>query len=245
MTAHRTPWAVHRNAPATAPLLSAVALLCLGLSAADGIAAQRIPSSYRYLDESQGGGVFGGYMMLTTGKWDLGPKSAAYMGGRYAIEVTGPLFAEGLFTYVPTSRDVVDPRRAEGDRTIGETDVHLLMASARLAFSVTGRRTWRRIAPHLFVGIGGVLDAAGAGEADEVLQPEDRFELGATFAASAGAGVRIAAAGRVALRLEGSLDLWRLNTPTGYGEPSKGLEGVAEREWVRGLGFSLGASFRF
>ncbi len=248
MTAHRTPWAVHRSAPPTAPLLSAVALLCLGLSAlsaADGLAAQRIPSSYRYLDESQGAGVFGGYMMLTTGKWDLGPKSAAYMGGRYAIEVTGPLFAEGLLAYVPTARDVVDPRRAEGDRTIGETDMHLLMASARLAFSVTGRRTWRRIAPHLFVGVGGVLDAAGAGEADEVLQPEDRFELGATFAASAGAGVRIAAAGRVALQLESSLDLWRLNTPTGYGEPAKGLEGVAEREWVRGLGFSLGASFRF
>lgn len=222
-----------------------MALLCLGLSTADAADAQRIPSVYRYLDESQDAGVFGGYMTLTTGKWKLGPKSSAYVGGRYAIEVSGPLFAEGLVTYVPTSRDVVDPRRAEGDRTIGESDVHLLMASARLAFSVTGRRTWRRIAPHLFAGIGAVLDAAGAGEADEALQPEDRFELGATFAASTGAGVRIAPASRISLRLESSLALWRLNTPTGYGEPAKELEGVAEREWVRAFGLTLGASLRF
>lgn len=236
MTAHRTTSAVRRTT---------WALLCLALCAGSSAAAQRIPSSYRHVEDGQGAGVFAGYLNLTRGQWELGPKSAPYAGGRYAIELSGPLFAEGLLSYLPTARDVVDPRRAEGDRTIGETDVHLFMADARLAFSATGRRTWRRIAPHIFVGVGVVLDAAGLGEAEDVLQPEDRFELGTTFKASAGAGVRIAPARRIMLHLEGGMALWRLTTPSGFGDPSKGLENVAEREWVRGLGVTLGAAYRF
>ena len=162
------------------PSLSVLALLCVGLSAVAPAGAQQIPSSYRYLDDGQKTGVFGAYLNLTRGKWDLGPRSAAYAGGRYSIEVSGPLFAEGLLTYVPTTRNVVDPRRAEGDRSIGETDVHLMLASARLAFSLTGRRTWRRIAPHIFAGTGVAIDVAGMSDTEETLQPEDRFEFGTT-----------------------------------------------------------------
>ena len=244
MTVHRTTRAARWTLWGP-PSLSVLALLCVGLSAVAPAGAQQIPSSYRYLDDGQQTGVFGGYLNLTRGKWDLGPRSAAYAGGRYSIEVSGPLFAEGLLTYVPTTRNVVDPRRAEGDRSIGETDMHLMLASARLAFSLTGRRTWRRIAPHIFAGTGVAIDVAGMSDTEETLQPEDRFEFGTTFAASAGAGVRIAPASRIMLRLEGSMLLWRLNTPTGFGDPAKGLENVAEREWTRGFGFTLGAAFRF
>ena len=38
------------------------------------------------------------------------------------------------------------------------------------------------------------------------------------------------------LRLEGSMLLWRLNTPTGFGDPAKGLENVAERSGPGGSG---------
>ena len=242
-TADRTTRVSRRTIRALSRLIASA--LCLGPFAPSPAAGQSIPSSYRYLEDAQGAGVFGGYLSTTRGRWELGPKSAPYAGGRYAIELSGPLFAEGLLSYAPTTRDVVDPRRADGDRRIGETDVHLLMVDARLAFSVTGRRTWRRFAPHLFAGVGTALDAAGLGEAEEALQPEDRFEMGTTFTASTGAGVRIAPARRVTLWLEGSMKLWRLSTPDGFGDPSKGLEGVAEREWVRGLGFTLGAAFQF
>jgi len=219
--------------------------LAAGLFAAEAAPGQTIPSSYRHLENGQETGVFGGYIYLTRGSWDLGPKSALYMGGRYAIEVSGPLFAEGLLTYLPTTRDVVDPRRAQGDLAIGETDVHLLAASARLAFSLTGRRSWRRLAPHVFVGGGLAVDFAGTGELEEVLQPEDRFDFGTALTLSTGTGLRIFPSDRVAIRLDGSVLLWRLNTPTGFGEPEKGLEGVTEREWVRGLGVTLGVAIRF
>lgn len=219
--------------------------LTLGLPAAEAALGQTIPSSYRHLEYGQEVGVFGGYINMTRGSWDLGPKSAPYTGGRYAIEVGGPFFAEGLLTYLPTTRDVIDPRRAEGDLAIGETDVHLLMASARLAFSLTGRRSWRRFTPHVFVGGGLAADFAGTGELEERLQPEDRFDFGTAFAASTGTGLRIFPSDWIVIRLDGSVLLWRLDTPTGFGEPEKGLEGVTEREWVRGVGVTLGVAIRF
>lgn len=186
-----------------------------------------------------------GYLNLAAGSLDLGPKSSAFVGGRYALELSGPLSAEGLLLYVPTTRDVVDPRRAEGDRTIGETDASLFMADARLAFSVTGRRTWHGISPYIFAGAGAALDAAGLGEAENVLLEEDRFDFGTAFTGSGGAGMRWAPSDRIMIRLDSNIVLWRLQTPRGFGQPGKELKDVAEREWVRGFGFALGAAWRF
>lgn len=221
--------------PALAPLLAVPA----------AVSGQTIPSLYRYLEHGQEAGVVSGYLNLAAGSLDLGPKSAAFVGGRYALELTGPLSVEGLLLHVPTTRDVVDPRRAEGDRTIGETDASLFMADARFAFSATGRRTWRGLSPYLFVGAGAALDAAGLGETETVLLEEDRFDFGTVFTASAGVGMRWAPLERIMVRLDSNILLWRLQTPQGFGQPGKELEGVAEREWVRGFGFALGAAWRF
>ena len=214
--------------------------------------AQTIPSSYRYLEHAQEAGFVSGYLNLANGSLDLGPKSSAFVGGRYALELSGPLSVEGLLLYVPTVRDVVDPRRAEGDRSIGETDANLLMADARLAFSLTGRRTWHGVSPYLFVGGGVALDVAGLGEAEEILLEEDRFDFGTTFTGSGGTGLRLAPSERIMIRLDANIVLWRLRTPRGFGQPGKGfgepgeeMEDVVEREWVRGFGFALGAAWRF
>lgn len=215
----------------------------LGVPAA--VSGQTIPSPYRYLEHGQEVGVVSGYLNLAAGSLDLGPKSSAFVGGRYALELSGPLSVEGLLFHVPTTRDVVDPRRAEGDRTIGETDASLFMADARLAFAVTGRRTWHGVSPYVFAGVGAALDAAGLGEAENVLLEEDRFDFGTVFTGSGGAGMRWAPSDRIMVRLDSNIVLWRLRTPQGFGQPGKELEDVAEREWVRGFGFALGAAWRF
>ena len=211
----------------------------------DTASAQSIPSSYRYIESGQEASVFWGFLSLRPGSLDLGPKTAKFVGGRYAVEAAGPLFIEGLVSYLPTQRDVVDPRRAEGDRTIGESDVHLFMLDARLSFSIPGRRTWHRLAPHLFIGGGIAYDAAGWGAFDEVLLPEDVFDFGTAFTANAGTGFRLAVSSRIMLRADGSLKLWQLNTPTGFDEPSKQLDSVEQSEWVSGYGFAVGAAWRF
>ncbi len=238
---------------ASALLLSVVAPAILGLAGGGrAVHAQTIPSSYRFIDRGQGTSVFWGTMFLTQGSLDLGPKSGSFAGARYAIEASGPLFLEGLVTYLPTTRDVIDPRRALGDRKIGETDMHMLMADARLDFSLTGRRTWNRLSPHLFFGGGLALDLAGDNEFSEILEPEDVYDFGAAFTASSGTGIRFVLSSRLMLQAEASLTLWKINTPTGFDDPAKRpqtdeltLEPIVQSEWVRGYGVSISAGWRF
>ena len=230
--------------------VASIILLCL--FSAGPAAAQSIPSSYRYIENRHAGSIFGGYMSLATGSLALGPKSGTFAGGRYAIEAGGPIFFEGLFTYLPTRRDVIDPRRQLGDRAIGESDVHLLMFDARLSFSLTGRRTWNRFAPHLFVGGGIAHDAARLSEFDQELQPEDVFDFGSAFTGNAGTGFRLLLGSRFMVRTDASLTLWQLSTPTGFNDPAKRPEDkedplyAPERsEWVGGYGLTLGFAWRF
>ncbi len=227
-----------------------IALLCL-LPAVPA-AAQSIPSSYRYIENPQAASVFAGYMSLSTGSLALGPKSGAFAGGRYAIEASGPLFVEGRFAYLPTRRDVIDPRRQLGDRAIGESDVHLMMLDARLSFSLTGRRTWNRFTPHLFIGAGIALDAAGQGDLDGDLRAEDVFDFGTAFTANAGTGFRLLLGSRFMLRTDASLTLWQLSTPTGFNDPGTRPEDkedplyAPERsEWVGGYGLTVSFAWRF
>ncbi len=220
-------------------------LTLLALLAGAPVRAQSIPSSYRFIEYGQEASALWGTLYLSEGSLDLGPKSSSFLGGRYVVEATGPLFIEGMITYLPTTRDVIDPRRAEGDRSIGETDVHLFMLDARLGFSLTGRRTWNRISPHLFVGGGIAYDAAGLSGLEEVLLPEDVFDFGTAFTANAGAGVKLAISSRLMLRADGSLKLWQLTTPSGFDDEAKQLDSIEQSEWAGGYGVSVSLALRF
>ena len=224
---------------------AAALVLLLGLFARDPARAQSIPSSYRFVEHAQEASVFWGFLVLAPGSLDLGPRSGSFLGGRYLIEASGPLFLEALASYLPTQRDVIDPRRAEGDRSIGEVDVHLLMLDARLAFSLPGRRTWKGLSPHLFIGGGLAYDAAGHDALNEVLLPEDVFDFGTAFTANAGVGLRFALSSRLMLRTDGSLSLWQLSTPAGFDDPIKELDAIEQNEWVSGYGFTVSAAWRF
>lgn len=222
------------------------------IPAASTLQAQQIPSSYRFIQGGQEVSVLSGYMPLDAGTLELGPKSGPFIGARYSIEATGPIFFEGLLTYMLTDREVIDPRRAADDRSIGQTDVHLVMLDARMDFSITGRRTWRGISPHLFAGGGIAYDLAGDGEISKELLSEDLFEFGTAFTASAGAGFRLSLTSRIMLRADASLMLWKLNTPGGFDDPTKrpevpGVEPeeLVRSEWVAGQGLSISLGWRF
>lgn len=221
-------------------------LACLGaLLLPVSAVGQSIPSPYRPIENGQEAGVFLGTFSASTGQFDLGPKSGLLLGARYAVEVGGPVFIEGMTSLLPTTRDIIDPRRAEGDRSIGEADVNLFAIDVRLGFSLTGRRTWNGISPYLLLGGGIAFDGAKRADLEEALLPEDRFEFGTSFTTALGGGVRYVVSERLMLRSDFTLNLWKLSTPTGFDDPAKGLESVPEDEWVGGLGLTLGASWRF
>ena len=231
-------------------LVASGPLLAMFAALASPAGAQTIPSPYRFIEGRQEVSLISGYMPADPGIYDLGPRSGPVFGARYAIEAVGPIFFEGLLSYLPTNRAVIDPRRSREDWSIGETDVHLVMLDARFDFSLTGRRTWRRISPHVFLGGGLAIDLAAEGESEQELLPEDLFDFGTAFTANAGTGLRVSLTSKLMLRAEASMTLWRINTPGGFQDPAKrpstdGQENLQQREWVAGTGLTLSLGWRF
>ena len=232
-------------------LVASGPLLAMFAALASPAGAQTIPSPYRFIEGRQEVSLISGYMPADPGIYDLGPRSGPVFGARYAIEAVGPIFFEGLLSYLPTNRAVIDPRRSRDDWSIGDTDVHLVMLDARFDFSLTGRRTWRRISPHVFLGGGLAVDLAAEGESEQELLPEDLFDFGTAFTANAGTGLRVSLTSKLILRADASMTLWRINTPGGFQDPAKRpatdgeQENLQQREWVAGTGLTLSLGWRF
>jgi hypothetical protein len=232
------------------PSLRARAVLWLLLvlvvaSFPDPGATQTVPSPYRFVETRQEGGAFVGYVRAATGRFDLGPRSGVLFGVRYALDVSGPFGLEGAVSYFPTTRDVIDPGRPEGERVRGEADVSMLVFDARLRFTLTGRRTWNGLSPFVFAGAGGAIDVAGDPEEDALLREEDRFDLGFALMGALGGGVRWMITDDLLLRGDAQLTLWQLDTPEGFFDASLGLEAPAQVEWANNGVFTLGLAYRF
>ncbi len=209
------------------------------------VEAQSVPSAFRRIDESQEAGVFIGSVTANRGRFAFGPGSGIVYGARYSVELTGPLSFEGVVSAMPMSRDVIDPELAEGARVAGEADAVLVGADVRFKFSLTGRRTWHALSPHLLIGGGFISDRSGEQESDGRILEQDRFDFGTAFTALVGGGSRLVLGRRLTLRADVIMNLWQLDTPPGYAVVDRGFENVEDAEWVNAFQFTVGGAIRF
>lgn len=223
-----------------------VGALLLTLPHAAPLAAQSIPSPYRHVETNQEAGLFAGYnFFVADGQFGIGPKPGPLVGGRYGISIGGPFSLEGVITYMDSSRDVLDPGTDGVEFTkVGEADVQLLTAEARIKFMLVGQRTWRRLSPHILVGAGITFELAGAQAADQLLQPEDRYNFGNSFSGLLGFGGRWFISNRILLRSELTLQLWQQDVPSGY-RNREALVASPESEWIQAWGISAGMAYNF
>jgi hypothetical protein len=229
------------------PILSSCVLLASALFLLAGpLAAQSIPSPYRYIEERQELGVFAAPFWGDPGQLDLGPGPGVMAGVRWGIDVSGPLGIEAVGTWVTATRDVINPRRQEGDRKVGEADVGLLFLDARLRLALTGRRTWHGFQPFVLAGAGVGFDVLGAQAGDgAVLEPE-RYDFGTQFTGTTGAGFRFFLGRRWVIRADAMLFLYQVDTPRGFlDNPTLDPGAIPESEWVSPTSVSLGLAFRF
>lgn len=238
----------------TGLFLALTSIATLGIRPTD-LSAQSIPSPYRFVETSQEAGVFTSTLTPDTGMFGFGPRGGRILGSHYQIRVGGPFGVQGNLGYLPTTRDVIDPRREEGDRKIGEADVTMATVDVRLQFTLTGPRTWYGFAPHLFAAGGAAFDFAPEQEIDTVLDEDDRFTFGPSFLGSFGGGIKWFLFERIAIRAEGMATYWKVNTPRGFLRtdrelvpPPEGSDepGVpSESFWSLGKGWSVGIAYRF
>lgn len=226
---------------ASSGLTAAVIFILAPLS----VAGQTIPSPFRYVESKQEAGLIFGHTKAAKGRFGFGPAGGMRLGARWGIDLSGPLGFETVVGVVRGKRDVVDPNRLEGDRTIGEDDVLLGTADARLRFTLTGERTWHNLQPYIVAGGGIVFDMSSPQALDEELDADNRFDFGSSFLGTFGGGTHYFLTERLALRGDAVFSLWKIDTPPGFSDPDLGIAGVEKSEWVSALHFSVSAVIRF
>ena len=223
-----------------------MALIAGGFLAPRDASSQRIPSPFAFVEERQEIGTFTGYLSAGKGRFGYAPAGGYMLGGRYGLDLSGPLGLEIVGGVVRGTRDIVNPARPEDDRVIGQADVLLTSFDARLRLSATGARTWHGIAPFLAFGGGVVFDARTTSATEQlILDADELFDFGKKFFAVIGPGVRWHITRRLALRTDFGLTLWQIDTPSGFGDPVLGFPAVAESEWVSGLSVTGSVLFRW
>jgi hypothetical protein len=223
-------------------IVTAVVLLTSSRSAAAG---QTIPSSYQFFDTRQEFSTSGGQINPGTGRFGYGPGPGQMIGVRYGLGISGPLSVEGVVNWIPTTRDIMDPSRPGGIRTVGSADVQLLSADVRFKLSLTGPRTWHNLNPFLFTGAGMVRDMAGVGPLELELAKDDRFEFGTSFMGILGGGLRWFVRDPWIVRVDASLRMWKLDVPDGFRLVTRGFGDVGTSEWTNATSVSIALGYRF
>jgi hypothetical protein len=221
-------------------MLRASLLVFALLAAGSRLAAQVVPSPYRFLENSQTVTVYGGYVATERGDLDTGPHSGPLVGIQYLGRFAGPLSGTAGVSYIASQRTVFDVATTGGLTALGETDAHLLQAEAGLEFTVTGARTWHSLAPFIGATVGLITDLAGGSqlEEDAELGETEVIDFGPSFAVGGSAGTDWYLTERVSIRAAARGHLWRFTTPAG-------LAGSERTEWLKNGGGTLGVAIHF
>jgi len=208
-------------------------------------AAQTIPSAYRFVDTRQEAGVFAGSTSAAKGRFGFGPAGGPAVGARWGIDLTGPLGFEAVASVISGTRDIINPAVVVGNRKIGEGDATVGTLDVRLRMTLTGDRTWHRLAPFFVAGGGIAMDLGSSAALDQELASDDRFEFGRSFFGTTGGGVRYSLTDRLALRGDAIFSLWKIDTPPGFYDADRGFSNVEQSEWANALHLTLSAVVRY
>jgi len=230
------------------PRLTAASILFLIAVARSTAAGQNIPSPYAFIENSQAWEVFGGKANLDPGQLGLGPRDATVAGGGYGVAFAGAMNLDIGGTMFLSMREVLDVSAPVDDRSLGRTDINVLLVDVRLRLNLTGQRTWHRLQPFIVFG-GGVAFTTFTDRTLELLSemPRDQwYEFGTRFAATLGAGTVIHVSRKISLRVDGVMNLWKIQTPVGWRTIAADPLGEnIDSEWVNPSTIRVGVAWRF
>jgi hypothetical protein len=206
--------------------------------------AQTIPSPYDYIETRHSAEAWAGYLNIAGGRAGTAPQSAPFLGGRYAIRLTGPLSGTVGLGLIPTRRTVFEAVRITADSVhldpVGEADMLIVLGEAGLRFTVTGERTWNGLAPYVGAALGATANLRGRPDFEEDIPADQRVPGGPGLALGLSAGTDWFLTERLSLRGEARNYVWRLVIPEGLSARQ-----FRDSQWTNNLGLSLGAALHF
>lgn len=229
------------------PRFVALSILLLIAAARSPAAGQNIPSPYAFVEHSQAWAVFGGKSDIDSGQLGLGPQDATAVGARYGVAFGGAASFDIDGTLFMSERDVLDVSRPVSDRSLGRTDLDVLLIDVRLRLNMTGQRTWHGLQPFIAFG-GGLALPTFTDRSLEISSemPRDQwYDFGTRFAATLAAGVNFHVSSKISLRVDGVMNLWKISTPLGWRTiDADPLGENIESEWVAAKTIRVGAAWR-
>ena len=219
-----------------------LAALATNARAQVGFPPERSP--YRDVPWRQGVTVVTGWFNAASAPAGIGPQSAPLIGLRYDIQLAGPAQLTVRSVYVPTERNVLDPRQRPGQRALGTRSSQMLLNDLGISVNLTGDRSWHSLVPVIQLGAGTASD----------LHPSldvGNYSFGTTFALTLGGGVRWVTGGRLEIRADVTDYLYSYRYPGTYfaatqaGDmPVLGIDSPRTR-WRHNAGLTIGATWRY
>lgn len=207
------------------------------------VSAQTIPSPYKFIETGKELSFYVGTMSTDGGGLGLGPNSGDLFGVRLTANMGSVLVFELNGYRISGERDVVDPRRAADQMVVGAADINLSGVDAQFRLNLTGQRSWHALQPFIAFGAGfaWTTNDDRTAEVTADVPMEDWFQFGTRFTPLFGGGVTLHASEKWIVRLDATLRLWKVDTPSGFPDN----EAIGDNEWVGNTLLTLGTGFRF
>ena len=176
-------------------------------------------SPYKDMRIKQALVFYGGLMSGGEGSAGVGPTNGPVGGVKWEITVGAPSILFLGFSMANLERPLVNPDDPPDTRFFGSADQRIVMLDAGLNFVLTGRKTWRGLAPYLGVGFG-MAFGGSVPEDSSGYTFKTKFHIDPTI------GIRFHPSPRFHFRIEGRAILWRLDYPQRFFDDPKNALGT-------------------
>lgn len=151
----------------------------------------------------------GGYLSGDRGRVGVGHSNGSTFTAGWEVSAFGPTTFQASVTYGLTERFVVDPFKDDSVRRTGPFDDDLLLIEVAMRLSLTGRKTWRNLAPYIMAGTGIAVSEGSPPDSSGYT-----FGKKATF--TFGGGFRLYPSRRLNLAFDARAVMWRLRYPPDF-----------------------------
>lgn len=196
-------------------------------------------SPYRDIPKKMTLTALGGYIGGSGGIFGLGPHDGPVYGGRFGIALSGPI----EFSFAVQYGDLVGSRvyrDLDGKLAVsGNIPSPIWLFETDMQYTITGAKTWHRLAPYIGGGVGYAWRTSST-------ESPDAFDFGGRFYFAPFAGTRIYVNPRSFIRAEIRGAFWRLAYPPPYYEDINGfLQSYAINNYLSNVWYQVGVGYSF
>ncbi len=169
-------------------------------------------SPYKDMRIKQALVFYGGYLSGGRGSAGVGPSAGPMGAAQWEVAVGAPSILYLGVAFANLERALVNPNDPPDTRFFGAAHQRIVMLNGGFNIVLTGRKTWRGLAPYVGLGMGMAFGGS---------VPEDSsgFNFKTKFHIGPSVGVRIHPSARFHFRIEGRGTFWRLTYPTRFFDP--------------------------